>query len=156
MKKLMTIIIITLIATLTFADNAHIYLKGGKIRVKEGNALFNNTGKPCFGAIPESLNNTQISDCKRLSLELDQYPPIEFKVKKEGMLSIILFQESMLKSYLDEGWKEIDEGRWGWSNTDNYGPFSERRYIVLEKYFKEGEYTLENHGKGFPIRIVFY
>lgn len=126
-------------------DEARVYYKGATIRLKQNTQPYEYDTATTIGNVPEIFHNVLISSRDEW---LDGYhEPLEFKVKRGGVVFIIADGGDTLDILIEDEWIKVSGGIYGWGDTFN------RKYIILKKTLDIGEYEVDG-GKGFGTRVI--
>lgn len=122
-------------------EEAHVYFKGKTFRLEVGLSPFYETGGGGILVIPEKYEGSTMSGQPAPNaLEGD---PLHFKVKKAGVVTILISERSVEDFKKDE-WVVVDHGIRGALRL---------KIMFMEKHLEEGEYDLPN-GIGIGTRLI--
>ena len=76
----------SLFVSQTLAEDAKVYIKGGKTRLRVGDPVYENSSA-LFGQIPDEFDGDKVSIREKLEEFAEEYPDLNFKVKEKGNVS---------------------------------------------------------------------
>lgn len=128
--------------------HAKIFSKADFGRLREGVGCFTDFEKRIQFT---KLHKPYLGKPVSLYESFDSYEPLTFKVKKEGIVTILVsnkFPGCSFEELQSDGWVVVDK-----IGLINMGSQKKHELSILEKELPEGKYTFEK-GKGIGIRLI--
>ena len=136
--------VVTLHSEAKETEEAKIYSKAKFIRFRKGVNIYGGNGeRPCFESVPKEFSGRKI-----MLREFQSSFPIEFEVKKAGIVTLVVAANLRAKeTLLQQGWNEVD--------TATYVGGKIVEIPILQKYLTEGEYSIPSPRQGnFGYRLL--
>ena len=145
MKKSLVIVMV-LFATLLLSDakesnDASLYSKGEFIRLRKGVSIYG--GQLTFHSFPKEFEGRKVT--LRMA---GTSTPVEFKVKKAGIVRLIVSSQAV-KKLISDGWVEVGKVAITGEDGDPLLP----KVAILEKRLEVGEYSIPSEGN-FGVRLL--
>lgn len=137
MKKTILIALSALCAITSYPEekaDARIYAKAEFIRFKKDAQICGDDNEvPCYVSVPDKFKNRKIT-----ALPIQSPDPIEFRVEKAGLVTIVV-NENMAQKLVPQGWVKVDTGSFRTNNKTN-------TIVIMQKHHEVGEYSIPNQG----------
>ena len=135
--RILYTLIIGMIAISALAEDANIFVKYDKERVRKGSSLFSRQYKPTFLEVPNEFEDTHLTLRECYLEPREVYPDLKFKVKKEGLVYILIGSKK-IDDFSAKGWVKVAEGYYG----DPADTKKRAAYSILSKHHEIGEHSL--------------